>query len=96
MRVTNRLFTTILLHHLILGVFEAVRHIVDGLVLGDGVLLDAGLLRKELSDLGFVGEAVLELPERGEQAGAVRLQVAVLAAQAKLHREPVALPHTDG
>ena len=41
--------------------------------------------------LRLVAEAVLQLPEGGQQPGAVSLELALLAAQAELHREPVAL-----
>ena len=92
---SNTFCTIIDLHHLVLGVLEAVCDVVDGLVLGDGVLLEAGLLRQKLPDVGLVREAVLELAERRQQTGTVRLQVALLAAQAELHREPVALPQAQ-
>lgn len=38
---------------------------------------------------------VLELAEGGQQAGAVRLALAVLHAQAELHAEPVALQQQE-
>ena len=41
--------------------------------------------------LGLVAQAVLQLAEGGEEAGAVGLQFAALTANTKLNGEPVAL-----
>lgn len=79
------------LHHLLLGVQEAFRDVVQGLVLGDRVLRLAGLAGFKGQELRSVTHGVLQLPEGGEQSGAVRLDLAVLAAHSELHREPVTL-----
>ena len=78
-------------HDFVLRVLEALGDVVDGLEHGDGVLGHAGLLGVEGPRLGLVGEAVLQLAEGGEQAGPVGLDLARLAAEAELDREPVDL-----
>lgn len=54
-------------HHLCLRVLEALGDEVDGLVLGDGVLLGRGHGRVERLHLGLVAQAVLELAEGAEK-----------------------------
>ena len=83
-------------HELELRVLEALGDVVDGLELRDGVLGDAGDRGVERPVLGLVAEAVLQLAEGGEEAGAVGLKLAVLAAEAELHGEPVALKGKRG
>ena len=77
--------------HFDLGILKAVRDKVDWLVGGDGVGLSGGDRGIERLVLGLVAEAVLQLAEGGEEAGAVGLQFTALPANAELHREPVAL-----
>lgn len=48
------------LPHFVFGIFEAVGNKVNGLVLGDGVLLEAGLVGVKGQDLGLVRQAVLQ------------------------------------
>lgn len=88
---TSRLYFSFNSRHLSLGVLEAVRDEVDGLVFGDGVGLACGDWRVERPVLGLVAQAVLQLPEGGQEASTVSLQLSALTANAKLHREPVAL-----
>lgn len=45
--------------HFLFGIFKALSHKVDGLVLCDGVLLQAGLAGVKGQHLGFVCQAVL-------------------------------------
>ena len=47
--------------------------------------------RFEFPDFRLSGQAVLQLPEGGEQPGAVGLQLTLLAAEPELDGEPVAL-----
>ena len=77
--------------HFPLCILEAVSDIVDGLVLGDGVLLLAGDRRLKLPDFRLARQAVFQLPEGRQKAGSVGLDLAVLAAKAELDGEPVAL-----
>ena len=79
------------LHHFIFGIVEAFGYEVDGLVLGDGVLLEGGAGRVERADLGLIPQAILELAEGGQETGAVGAQLPALPAQSVLHREPVTL-----
>lgn len=44
----------------VFGVFKAVGHKVDGLVLCDGVFLEAGLVGVEGQDLGLVRQTILQ------------------------------------
>lgn len=83
------------LDHLLDRFVEAVGHVVDRLVLGDGVLLFTGLLRLKVTQLGFVRQTVLELSKRGQQSRAVSFEFAILTAQAELDREPEALEIDD-
>ena len=48
----------------LLGVLEAFSHKVHGLELGDGVFLDAGLLRLEGAELRLVRQTVLKKERR--------------------------------
>ena len=77
-------------HHLLLGVLEALGDVVEGLVLGDGVLGHPGLLRLEVPELGLPGQAPLQLSERGQEPGPVSLELPVLSRDAELDGEPVA------
>ena len=79
------------LHHLLLGVLEALGDVVDRLVLGDGVFLQGSLGWLKGSLLRLIREAVLQLPEGRQQPGAVSLQFTVLATHSELHSEPIAL-----
>mmetsp|Transcript_41835 Transcript_41835/g.102958 ORF Transcript_41835/g.102958 Transcript_41835/m.102958 type:complete len:212 (-) Transcript_41835:949-1584(-) len=78
------------LAHLARGVGERLGDEVRRLVLGDRILGGGGDVRVERQHLGLVAHAVLELAERRQEAGAVRLERAALAAHAKLDGEPVA------
>lgn len=76
---------------LLFGVLEALRHIVDGLVLLVLVRLDGRLCRLEGAQLGFVADRVQQFTVGGQQTGSVRLDFAILLAQAELDGEPVDL-----
>ena len=77
-------------HHFLLGVLEALRDVVEGLVLSDGILLDSGLLRLEAPELRFARETPLQLSEGREQSCTVRLQFSLLPRDPELDGEPVA------
>ena len=77
-------------HHLLLGVLEALGDVVEGLVLGDGVLGHSGLLGLEVPELRLPGQAPLQLPEGGQEPGPVSLELPVLPRDAELDGEPVA------
>ena len=77
-------------HHFLLGVLEALGDVVEGLVLGDGVLGHPGLLGLEVPELGFPGQAPLQLSEGGQEPGPVGLELPVLPSDAELDGEPVA------
>lgn len=74
---------------LLLGVFEALGDVVDGLVLLVLVRLHGGHLGVEGSVLGLVGDGVEQFAVGGQQAGAVGLHLAVLLAEPELDGEPV-------
>ena len=80
----------VLSHHLLLGVLEALRDVVEGLVLGDGVLGHPGLLRLEVPELGLPRQTPLQLPEGGQEPGPVCLELPVLPRDPELDSEPVA------
>ena len=77
-------------HHFLLGVLEALRDVVERLVLGDGILLDASFLRLKAPELRLARQTPLQLPEGGEQAGTEGLQFSLLPGDPKLDGEPVA------
>lgn len=76
---------------LVLGVLEALRDEVDGLVFLVLVGLHGGYGRFEGPQFRLVAEGVQQLSVGAEQAGAVGLHGAVLLAKAELHCEPVHL-----
>ena len=76
---------------LVLGVLEALRDEVDGLVFLVLVGLDGGQGRLEGPQLRLVAEGVQKLPVGAEQPGAVGFHGAVLFAKTELHCEPVDL-----
>ena len=77
-------------HHLLLGVLEALRDVIEGLVLCDGVLRHPSLLRLEVPELRLPGQTPLQLPEGGQEPGPVGLKLPVLPRDAELDGEPVA------
>lgn len=79
------------LHHFLLGIFEALSHVVHGLVLRDGVLLEGRFGRVERPQLRLAANGVLELAERRQEAGTIGFQGSVLPAESELDGEPVAL-----
>lgn len=83
--------TGLSLHHLLLCIFKALRNVVNGLVLSNGIFLKARLGRIELANFRLIRHAILQFAERREQAGSISLAFSVLAAQSVLHREPIAL-----
>lgn len=48
------------LPHFVFGIFEAVGNKVNRLVLGDGVLLEAGLVEVKGQDFGLVRQTILQ------------------------------------
>lgn len=78
---------------LLLGVLEALRHVVDRLVLLVLVRLHGRGGRLERAQLGLVAEGVQQLAVRRKQTGAVRLHVRASGffAQTELDGEPVDL-----
>lgn len=75
----------------LLGVFEALGHVVNGLVLLVLVWLQGRGCGVEGAQLWLVRDGVQELTVGGQQSSTVRLDFAVFLAQAELHREPVDL-----
>ena len=80
----------VLSHHLLLGVLEALRDVVERLMLGDGVFGHPGLLRLEVPELGLPRQTPLQLPEGGKEPGPVCLELPILPRDPELHSEPVA------
>lgn len=76
---------------LLLGVLEALGHIVDGLVLLVLVRLQRGGCGVEGAQLGLVADGVQELTVGRQETGSVRLDFAIFLAQAELDSEPVDL-----
>jgi hypothetical protein len=79
------------LPELLLGIFEALGDVVDGLVLLVLVGLDGCEGGLEGPVLGLVADGVQQLSVGGEQTGAVSLDLIVLLAETKLNSEPVHL-----
>lgn len=69
------------LPHFLFGIFEAVGNKVDGLVLRDGVLLQAGLVGVEGQDLGLVRQTILLKKTKNPE----KLQAGV---PSRLHSQP--------
>lgn len=53
------------LPHFVFGIFEAVGNKVNRLVLGDGVLLEAGLVGVKGQDFGLVRQTILQKKKKG-------------------------------
>ena len=77
-------------HHFLLGVLEALRDVVEWLVLSDGILLDSSLLGFEAPKLRFARETPLQLSEGREQSCTISLQFSLLPRDPELDGEPVA------
>lgn len=73
------------------GVLERFGDEVDVLVVLVLVRLDGAHVGLVGQQLRLAGQRVHQFSVAGQQSGAVRLQPAVLFAQAELHREPVHL-----
>lgn len=69
------------LPHFLFGIFEAVGNKVNRLVLGDGVLLEAGLVGVKGQDFGLVRQTILQKKKKK------RLQCALTPLFSSLNRK---------
>lgn len=79
------------LHHLLFGILHRFGHIIDGLVLGNGIFLLASLCRFKFTQFRFTRQCILQLTNRRQKCSSEGLEFAVLATNADLDCKPETL-----